>query len=700
MKTLNALTIAVLLPVLPALAQTTSAMAAPPPLAPLPTPAQLRHQRYETIMFIHFGPNTFTDRQWGTGKESPDDFNPTDLDCEQWVRVAKEGGFNLIIPTIKHHEGFCLWPSKYTEHSVKNSKWRGGKGDLARDFVNACKKHKIDWGWYLSPWDMHDKRFVTAEYNDYFCDQIKELSTEYGPVVEYWFDGAFGTKNICPFDWKRIFDTIYRYQADTLVSMMGPDIGWAKNERATGPATNWNLEETPYKVPSGARPGDFPIAYMGHEVKEEIKPGVPNYKAVPTWRYMHKECNTSIMPSWFWTPAQSPKSLDWIIDTYFNSVGRGGVFLLSLSPDRTGQIPENQVQRLMEFRRAKDAIFATDLAGTAKTAASTTWSGSERFHPQTTLDGDLSTYWAAERFATSGTITFDLGAPQTFNVIRMQEPVQMGQRVAKYVVEMLDSETGKWVVLSRGTTIGHKKLDRVPTVTAQQVRLVIEDARSCPLIAEFGLHLNPMEERRADGPGTQAASVKGRVGKARRFAGDALTVAHDPEIDPQALTLITWVNMDSFPPAGPDQRRWIANKNGNEYDDSYFGLIVDHRGAGAYLNIGGGKANSNFASSDDNVLQSGQWHQIAMTYDGADLRLYVDGQQAADKAVGKPRNPGRGAFVIGQRADKLRRDFNGRIDEVRFYDRALKSEEIKALFLAPDSDEAHEGIRRFWQFDD
>ncbi len=596
----------------------------PPALAPLPTEAQLRHQRYETIMFIHFGPNTFTNKEWG---------------------------------------------------------------------------------WYLSPWDRRDERYTTEAYNDYFCNQIKELSTEYGPVVEYWFDGAHGPGvsgkgKMAPYDWMRIFNTIYRYQADTLISMMGPDIGWARNERATGPETNWNLVETPHAVPSGMRPGWFDIAYLGHQLKDAVEPGEPNYKAVPTWRYIHKECNTSIIPSWFWHEGTRAKPLDLLMGTYFQSVGRGGVFLLNLTPDNTGRFPEDQVQRLREFRTTVDTIFGANLLDKASATASATWEDSNEFGPAATIDGDLHTYWAAERFATSGTITCDLGSPRQFNVIRMQEPVQRGQRVARYRVERLDPQTGEWVVLSRGTTIGHKKLDRVPTVTTRQVRLVIEDARSCPLIAELGLHFDPRRKHAMPKPAAPPAEAAGRIGKARRFVDDALSVAHDPKLDPKTLTMIAWVNMDAFPPAGVDQRRWVVNKNGDEYKDTYFGLLLNHRGAGAYVNIGGGKENCHRAFSDEDILKKGKWHQLAMTYDGTRLSLYIDGEPTARTTIGKPRTPGDGAMVIGQRADKLRRNFNGSIDEVRFYDRALQPGEIKALFAAPDSDEAHEGLQQFWRFDD
>ncbi len=262
-------------------------------------------------MFIHFTVNNFTGKQWGDGTESPDDFNPTDLNCEQWVKLAKETGYNTICPTVKHHDGFCLWPSKYKEHSVKNSKWKNGKGDVIREFSDACKKYDVNISYYLSPWDRHDKRYGSEDYNEYFINQLKELMTEYGPVKGFWFDGAFGGsavkdegKYMTPFAWADFYKVIRKYASEAFIEMMGPDVGCVANEAAVSPKENWFLESVPYKTPSGVRPGKFPVAYIGsiytQQDEDDVKAGgQPNYKAIELLRYMPREANTSIIHDWF-----------------------------------------------------------------------------------------------------------------------------------------------------------------------------------------------------------------------------------------------------------------------------------------------------------------------------------------------------------------------------------------------------------------
>ena len=473
----------------------------PPAVSPLPTDLQLKYQRMEKQMFIHFSVNTYTGKGWGDGAEDPDIFNPIGLDCEQWVKLAKGNGYNTICLTVKHHDGFCLWPSKYTEHSVKNSRWRDGKGDVVRDFTNACKKYGVNISFYLSPWDRHDKRYNTEEYNNYFINQLVELMTEYGPVRGFWFDGASGGKNaLCrtPYAWAEYYKVIRKYAPDAFIQMMGPDIGGVGNENAVSPKVNWNFVSVPLATLSGSKPGKIPVAYCGHtytkEDEESVKEGSEgNYKAIEVLQYRPKEANTSILNGWFWNPGSKARSPQEVRDIYFTSVGGGCTMMLGLAPNRNGLIPQDQVDAVRQLNTELKIIFASNFAGKKKVTADKTWKSDKRFAASKITDGDPNTYWAGEYQNFTGALEVDLGRGKTVNLFELQEPVYMGQRISKFKVEYL-SRNNKWEVIYEGFTIGYKCLIRFPAITAQKFRLVIEDALTTPLISEFGLYFNPFDE--------------------------------------------------------------------------------------------------------------------------------------------------------------------------------------------------------------
>ncbi|MDA3923306.1 MAG: alpha-L-fucosidase [Kiritimatiellae bacterium] len=305
--------------------------------APTPTPEQLAWQKMELTMFCHFGVNTFTDREWGKGNEDEKIFNPTDLDCNQWVQAAKTGGFKLMILTAKHHDGFCLWPSAYTQHSVKSSPWKGGKGDVVQEFITACRKENIKTGLYLSPWDRHEKSYGTDAYNDYFCNQLTELLSNYGQIDEVWFDGACGEgpngkKQV--YDWDRYFALIRKLQPKALIAISGPDIRWVGNESGF------------------ARVGESSVRTRGGK---------------PVW--YPAECDVSIRPGWFYHAAQDDKvkSIEHLMDIYFKSVGRNSVLLLNVPPDRRGRFAAPDVQRLKKFGKTVRGLYSNVIAkGTVK----------------------------------------------------------------------------------------------------------------------------------------------------------------------------------------------------------------------------------------------------------------------------------------------------------------------------------------------
>jgi alpha-L-fucosidase len=446
----------------------------PRPLLPVPTARQLEWQRKEMAIFLHFGVNTFSDSEWGTGDEDPDLFDPSRLDAKQWARVARETGFRTLILTAKHHDGFALWPSRYTEHSVRSSGWRGGHGDVVRELVDAARSEGLDVGLYLSPWDRHEPSYGDERaYNEFYMGQLRELLGNYGRLTEVWFDGAKGPDAAdMAYDFDAYWALVRQLQPGAVIfSDEGPDVRWIGNERGFAGETNWSMIDR-----SRVKVGDAEAGYLnaGDRAGADWVPG---------------ECDVSIRSGWFWHPDQAPRPLDDLLDIYFKSVGRDCVLLLNVPPNREGMLDQADVERLHELRAALDAIFATDLAAGARASASNVRGGSGEFEAARALDGDLDTYWATDDSVGHAVLELELGAPATFNVVRIQEPVQLGQRIAAYRFQV--ESGGAWLTVSAGTTVGHKKLDRVEPVTARRVRLIIDEARAHPLIAGLGLHYDP-----------------------------------------------------------------------------------------------------------------------------------------------------------------------------------------------------------------
>ena len=430
--------------------------AANPP--PLPTPQQLEWQRHEVIAFAHFGMNTFTEREWGDGQEDPRIFNPTDFDARQWAAVLEEAGVKLLILTAKHHDGFCLWPSQFTAHSVKSSPWRDGRGDVVREVVEALREKQIRVGLYLSPWDRNQPTYGDSpRYNEYFLNQLRELLTQYGVIDEVWFDGACGegpNGKRQEYDWPGYYGLIRELQPRALIAISGPDIRWVGNE-------------------SG--------------VARENESSVVQRDGQPAWH--PAECDVSIRPGWFYHASEDDKvkSLTTLADIYFKSVGRNSVLLLNIPPDRRGRIADPDAARLREFGAFVRQLYAGDLVAGATITASTRQDPAG--HERHLLDHQLGTTWSPAGEETTGVVEFDLGQPRTFNVARLQEDISRGERVQAYRVEVFDHD--QWRSLTAGQVIGHKQLRRFPTVTAQRVRLVIERAAP-PALVEFGLHFNPL----------------------------------------------------------------------------------------------------------------------------------------------------------------------------------------------------------------
>lgn len=414
---------------------------------PRPTPAQLAWQQDELALFVHFGMNTFTDREWGDGREDPAIFAPARLDARQWARAARAGGFRAMILTAKHHDGFCLWPTRTTRHGVVGSPWRGGQGDLVREFVDACRAEGLRPGLYLSPWDRNNPAYGDSpRYNDLYCDQLTELLTNYGPLAEVWFDGANGEgpngkKQV--YDWPRVWALVRRLQPGAVMfSDAGPDARWCGNEQGSAGDPNWSTMD-PAAVPY---PG-----VSGPGVIEALQHGNP---AGAVWR--PAEVDTSIRPGWFHHPAEDArvKSVDSLADIYLQSVGRNAKLLLNVPPTREGVLHDHDVARLADFHDRRRTLFADDLAAGRRV----NW----------TPTGDRR---AVARL--------DLGRRVTAGMIRLEEPIANGQAIARYVVE--GSDAAGWRVLSRGTTIGYARLDRLaPGAPVRRVRVTIEEAVAAP----------------------------------------------------------------------------------------------------------------------------------------------------------------------------------------------------------------------------
>jgi alpha-L-fucosidase len=410
---------------------------------PVPSPRQLAWHAMETYAFVHFGPNTFTGKEWGEGKEDPNVFAPTALDCRQWVRVFKEAGLKGVIITAKHHDGFCLWPSKYSTHTVAQSRWRGGKGDVLKDLSEACREAGLKLGVYLSPWDRNHPAYGTPEYNKVFARMLEEVLTRYGPIFEVWFDGANGEgpngkKQV--YDWPLFVSTVRKHQPDAVIfSDAGPDIRWVGNEAGHSAPTCWAMVD-------GSR------YTVGTPLYAELTEGSRNGDV---WR--PAECDVSIRPGWFWRESENDKvkSPEQLEDLYYRSVGQNAAFLLNVPPDTRGLIHEEDARVLREWRKRLDATFAADLAQ------------GRLWHP----DGN--------GFAV------DLPSPTRFDRVVLREPIAKGQRIAKFQI-LADGKP-----LASGTTIGYKRILRVPATTARRIEVVVEDSRAEPLLEPVGLYASP-----------------------------------------------------------------------------------------------------------------------------------------------------------------------------------------------------------------
>ncbi|MEV4883329.1 alpha-L-fucosidase [Chitinophaga ginsengisegetis] len=446
------------------------------PYGALPSKAQVSWNDMEYYMFIHFGPNTFTNKEWGHGDEDPKVFNPTHLDARQWARTAKAAGMKGIVITAKHHDGFCLWPSKYSTHTVRESAWKDGKGDVLAELSAACKEYGLKFGVYLSPWDRNHPEYGKPGYNQVFANTLNEVLSSYGPVFEQWFDGANGGNIKQPYDWNLFHSVVYKNQPNAVIfSDVGPGCRWVGNENGIAGTTNWSTLNV-----KGFAPGaNGPATRSLNEGNEDGEQWIP------------AECDVSIRPGWFYSPETNDKvkSVSSLLDIYYGSVGRNGNLILNVPVDRDGLIHPNDSTRLMELRRVLDASFKNNLAKRAVVTATNTRSNNKAVKVSNLNDGTNTTYWATTDDATTTTITLTYKQPVTFNRLVLQEYIALGQRVKAFNVEVL--EQGAWKQIASETTIGHKRILRLKDYTTTQVRINILDAKAAPVISEVQLYKAP-----------------------------------------------------------------------------------------------------------------------------------------------------------------------------------------------------------------
>ncbi|WP_026956066.1 alpha-L-fucosidase [Algoriphagus vanfongensis] len=460
---------------------------APEPILPVPHERQVAWQELEFYGFVHFNMNTFSDREWGFGDEKPEQFNPTELDARQWARIAKEAGMKGLIITAKHHDGFVLWPSAYTEHSVKNSPWRDGKGDLIQELRDACDEYGLEFGIYYSPWDRNHPEYGRPEYMTYMKNQLTELLTNYGEVFEVWFDGANGgdgwygganeTRKVDKrtyYNWPEIHQMVRDMQPGAMMfSDAGPDVRWVGNEHGFAYETTWS-----------------------NLMRDSVYAGMPEYSQ--KWasgqengtHWVPAESDVSIRPGWYYHKYEDHmvRSLPDLMEIYYNSIGRNSSLLINFPVDTRGLIHENDEAAILKMAAKIREDFANNLAMNASISAS-----SDRgygYEAELAVDGDYETYWTLEDAAgPEASLELDFGKEVSFNRLLLQEYTQLGQRVKAFSLEK--EVDGTWEKIAEGTTVGHKRILRFPDVTAEKIRINFEDGKGIPVISEVGIYYAP-----------------------------------------------------------------------------------------------------------------------------------------------------------------------------------------------------------------
>jgi alpha-L-fucosidase len=472
----------------------------PVPYGAIPSERQVRWHEIEVFSLIHYGLNTYTDREWGYGEEDPALFNPANLDANQIVSALRSGGMRGVILVAKHHDGFCLWPTQTTAHNISKSPWRGGKGDLVREVADAAKKHGLHFGVYCSPWDRNHAAYGTPAYLAVYQAQLRELLSQYGTLFEVWFDGANGgdgyyggarekrsIDRFTYYDWPNTWKIVRELQPSACIfGDVGPDCRWVGNEKGYAAEESW-ATFTPKGKTDPARPANGDS--MNH-----IE-GPAGHRNGTAW--MPAECDVPLRKGWFWHPDQDAtvRSPATLLDIYFRSVGKGGCMNLGVAPDRNGRVCEADTRSLEAFGNLLSVLFAVNFAEQATVSAShvRAWEPepgkTHPYEPARVVDRDRYSYWATDDGVTQATLTLTLPAAVEFDVVRLRENIRLGHRVDGFVVEVWQGQA--WKEYAKGQSIGACRLIRGSKVQTDRVRLRITSAAACPCISDFGLFALP-----------------------------------------------------------------------------------------------------------------------------------------------------------------------------------------------------------------
>jgi alpha-L-fucosidase len=463
------------------------------PFGALPSHRQLRWQEMETNAFLHFTVNTFTGKEWGDGSEDPSLFDPLNFDPDAILLALKAGGMRGVILTCKHHDGFCLWPTRTTEHCIRNSRWRDGKGDVVRDISRAAARHGLKFGVYLSPWDRNNPDYGKPAYIGIYREQLTELLTHYGEIFEVWFDGANGGNGYYGgarenrtidkhsyYDWLHTWELVRRLQPNAVMfSDVGPDARWVGNEKGYAGETCWATFDPVGEDGGPAAPGN-------------IRPSASITGTRFGAHWMPAECDVSIRPGWFWHETENAqvKTPQQLMDLYFKSVGRGANLLLNLPPNRQGLLSQEDVRSLEGFHQRLQSVFRENLASQAKLRASNVRGNRNRYGPQRLLDGNRDSYWATDDRVCTPELIVDFGRPVRFDVIRLREAIQLGQRIGAFALDIWGHDA--WTEISQGTSVGSCRLIPLKkAIEATRLRLRITESPVCIALSEFAVFLQP-----------------------------------------------------------------------------------------------------------------------------------------------------------------------------------------------------------------
>ncbi|MFK8057052.1 MAG: alpha-L-fucosidase [Saprospiraceae bacterium] len=450
----------------------------------VPSQRQLEWHKLKYYGFVHFSPNTFTNKEWGYGNESPESFNPSSLDVEQWARIFKDAGMEGIIITAKHHDGFCLWPSEYTEHSIKNSPYKNGEGDIIQELREACDNYDLKLGIYLSPWDRNHPDYGTPKYLTYFRNQLTELLTNYGDIYEVWFDGANGgdgyygganeirkIDNSTYYDWENTHSLVRKLQPNAIMfSDAGPDARWIGNEHGYSYDPTWSTINS-----EGLYPG---MLGKNKNLQHGDKLGS---------KWIGPEVNTSIRPGWFHHPEENNdiKSVNRLVDNWFHSVGMNGNFLLNVPPDSHGKIHDKDSAVLMGLKAYIDDAFRTDLTVKARYTASNTRGQHSEFSPRKAFDQDPNSYWATDKDTTTANLTIEFPETTSLNTVLLQEYIALGQRIESFTIEA--NVNGVFTKVASGETIGNRRLIKFKTLSTDALRITF-DGLAEPVISNIEVY--------------------------------------------------------------------------------------------------------------------------------------------------------------------------------------------------------------------